>query len=191
MTVRRRAAVLTVTGHTKIDAALRRISDPKSVNRIARKAITAGQRLVVSAIKREIPGSLKDAKAAIGSKFRRAKTGQVSARVGAAVGKKQEARTRRKSGGVGIGAANIHWAILGTGQRFTRKGYARGAMWDGQRSTGEVLKGKRTVSLRSTKNRTIRGAVRRGVAASRGAAEQAILRGLASGVVSLVKGRST
>jgi hypothetical protein len=63
-------------------------------------------------------------KATVGKRFvtggRRARFG-VSAKAGLGVAKKQSAGSKDRTGrkGVGLGSNNVHWAALGTNQRFT------------------------------------------------------------------------
>ena len=107
----------TITGDRKLDAKLKRLGD-KAAKKVSAQGIRAGLRVIVKAIKSEIPSHMKEAKKAIGSHFKRKKSGEVTAKVGAAVGKKKTAAGGRgDKPGVGIGAANIHWLLLGTGER--------------------------------------------------------------------------
>lgn len=89
-------------------------------------------------MRREIPSRFKNARKGIGWRFRKGRQHQkVTAKVGVHVGKKmnkldgiqeQVSTNRRGRGGVGIGARNIHWLILGTGARFRRDGSPTGSM---------------------------------------------------------------
>lgn len=104
------------------------------------KAVNAGLRIIRTAIRNEIPPSLKDAKKAIGSGFKKGRKKDVKeAKVGAGVGQKrkaiakkaakqQEKRGKKGSSGIGIGVANIHWFILGTGPRAHKSGKSTGTM---------------------------------------------------------------
>ncbi len=99
-------------------------------NRIARGGLAKGVRVAVKKIKAEVPSTQKHLRKAIGGYVKKQKRGAnkgiVEAKAGAAVGKKKAAQTseaaaakasRGKRGGVGISAANIHWYIMGTGDR--------------------------------------------------------------------------
>lgn len=91
-------------------------------NRAARSTMTKAVRLTVKKIKAKVPSAQKSIRKAIGGNVKRrrggADRGIVTAKAGAAVGKKQQNnREPRKSGGVGIGPENVHWYILGTDER--------------------------------------------------------------------------
>lgn len=110
----------------------------KTAIKIAIKGSRKGVQFLAKEIKKEIPSRFKQARKGIGWKAKRAtkKTHAIS-KAGVAVGKKKTnlqalqaelANMRGKSRGVGIGPANFHWWILGTDQRFTKKGHPTGKM---------------------------------------------------------------
>lgn len=161
----------TITGSKELDAKFKHLSD-KGASKVAVRAIRAGMRLIVRGIKSEIPSHMKGAKQAIRSRFKkntRKKDGIISAKVGAAVGmskakqaasseKAKAAHGRGKKPGVGIGARNIHWALIGTKSRT-------------QKTTG-----------RKTGIMPAVGAVKLGFAKSEAAAVQKIKDTLAKGI---------
>lgn len=120
-----------VLGIPELDKALQELKISVA-NRVARAGLSAGIRLAVKQIKREIPSGQKHLRKAIGGYVKQVKSGPnkgfTAAKGGAAVGKKRSARLaearqlkaeRMASGkpGVGITANNIHWWILGTKER--------------------------------------------------------------------------
>lgn len=128
-----------LSGQKELLAALKGIDDAM-VDKIAPAGMRGYLRETAKAIKAEIPGELKDARQGINSRFvkRDKRTKEVSAKAGSGVGIKdarkqalaEKASAKRgKRSGVGISANNVHWAILGTGER-TRKsdGQSTGVM---------------------------------------------------------------
>jgi hypothetical protein len=108
--------------------------------RTLRQATSKGLRVLQKSVKAEIPSEWKQVKPLIGVRMLKAVAGQDPAgKVGAGVGKQTKARKARaadraaqgRSGakkGVGISASNVHWPILGTGQRQTKSGKSTGRM---------------------------------------------------------------
>jgi hypothetical protein len=102
-------------------------------NRISKKALSVGTKIIAKAIKRQIPASQKSARKAIGASVQRPRKGKFKgftfAKAGAGVGMKKEKRQRinaqakfnRKSKrkGVGIGVSNVMWLLEGTDKRYT------------------------------------------------------------------------
>lgn len=164
-------------GFDDLNRKLLALGDPKKIKGIARNAIRAGQRVVVKAIKAKIPGRYKEARKTVGSSFKRAKfgedKGQIVAKIGMAVGKKRmsdsEANSnylkRGKRKGVGLGVRNIHWAVLGTGQRATK---------EPERRTGKMPA-------------ILAGVVQAGFASSQAEAAAKINATIASGLAKLAK----
>lgn len=118
----RKVSTHILTGDKELDAKLQKLKVGVA-NKYVRKGMTKALRLVVKAQKAQVPSQYKGAKRALGSRFdRKGKGGTIRARAGAGVAKKKEQLPpARSSGGVGIGVANIHWAILGTGERRRTK----------------------------------------------------------------------
>jgi hypothetical protein len=143
-TYRRAKSGPILTGVAECDAMLKAVGT-KVGNRAARSVLAKAVRLAVKRIKAKVPSAQKSVRAAIGGNVKRRKGGAdrglVTAKAGAAVGAGAKAkaagkkRTRlgrdsttgrfgsveSKGGGIGIGAENIHWYILGTGERTVRK----------------------------------------------------------------------
>lgn len=162
---------VTITGDKKLDAKLKLLGD-KTARKVSAAGIRSGMRIIVKGIKSEIPGHMKEARKAIGSRFKRNTRkgdGIVMAKIGAAVGMKKAkqkaagARVKATHGkgkkpGVGISANNIHWLLAGTGPRT-------------QKTTG-----------RYTGIMPAMGAVPRGFAKTKSAATQKIIESLRKGI---------
>ena len=102
-------------------------------NRISKRALGVGTKIIAKAIKKQIPNKQKSARKAIGASVQRPKKGRwkgwTFAKAGAGVGMKKEKRQRmnaqqkfnRKSKrkGVGIGVSNVMWLLEGTDKRYT------------------------------------------------------------------------
>ncbi len=125
-----------LTGDKEIDRILAGIQS-KAVQQIMRPAISAGLRVATRAMKAAVPANMKDARKAIGSRFGKGRAGTIVAKAGAGVGMKakriaelaEKQKTERGDRpGVGIGARNIMWFILGTKSRETKAGSGRGSM---------------------------------------------------------------
>ena len=102
----------------------------------ARAGINAGLVPLVKALRAAInainatdvsPKLKRQARKTVGKRFAKAKggaqKGQFVAKAGFAVGKKKRPPTKTTSRGVGVGVANIHWFVLGTDPRYTKKGH--------------------------------------------------------------------
>lgn len=118
-----------VTGLEELDKKLMQLKSGVA-NKIARPALAKGARRLVKAIKAKVPPNIKAAKQGIGYAVDHKggqSRNQQRVRVGAGVGIKAERMKKlgdkqkfKRAGtgggghrGVGIGPANIHWAILG------------------------------------------------------------------------------
>lgn len=104
-----------VTGVPELDARLRALASD-GIARASRSALGYGIRYLASAMQAAAP--TMGMKLAIGSRFLRRGEG-LGAKAGAAVGKRAPGALVHKGRGVGIGARNIHWFVLGTQQRKT------------------------------------------------------------------------
>ena len=129
----RKPSARILTGEKELDATLNKIK-LGAANKIVRPAMLRGMRLILKSIKARVPPNLKDAKRAMGSSLK-VKGDAAVAKVGAGVGKRKQktakqkaAPGRAKGSGVGIGQRNIHWYILGTGQRAHDDGFSTGMM---------------------------------------------------------------
>ncbi len=126
-----------LTGDVALDRKLKNM-EAGAVKKVMKPAISAGLRVAAKAMKAAVPANMKDAKKAIGSRFGKSKrNGEVMAKAGAAVGIKAakigkdiEKQKAKRSGrpGVGVGARNIMWFILGTQSRRTESGHSTGSM---------------------------------------------------------------
>ena len=108
-----------LTGDKEIDAALAKIGEPARANRIARAGLTKAVRVILKAVKAEVPSKHKSVKKALGGRIKKNKRkGVVEAKVGAGVGKQKEQKSDRSGKeGVGIGFRNVHWYVMGTKER--------------------------------------------------------------------------
>lgn len=117
-----------LTGDKALDRKFKKLAD-KSANKVAAQGLRAGLRVIAKGIKSEIPSHMKEARKAIGTRFKRKKTGEVKAIVGGGVGKKKKQKLVDRSGkpGVGISRQNIHWLLLGTNNRVKESGASTGS----------------------------------------------------------------
>lgn len=125
-----------ITGLHRLDSTLRHLAS-QGTKKAAKAGLSAALTVVVKAVRQQVnatPGITSDlkreARRAIGKRVR-TKRLHVTGKVGFGVGKRKskvaaatKARAKRiakgkASGGVGISAANIHWAVLGTSERRT------------------------------------------------------------------------
>ncbi len=110
-----------LTGVKQLDRHLKNL-ERKTGNRIARGALSKGAQIGSKAVKKEIPSRQKSARKAIGWTVKKNKQKVTEAKFGT-VGKRSASlkRGKKHSGGVGISKRNIHWLILGTGERTQKK----------------------------------------------------------------------
>lgn len=163
-----------------------------AANKVGKKAITEGAKLMAKAIKKQIPSRQKSARKAIGYSFKRPRSGKyknvIFAKAGAGAGMKKAKRQkmnamqkekRRKRKGVGIGVSNIHWLLAGTDERYT--GTKRvGAHRAGVKNKRVTIKGrtpKRTGRMKKS------GYVQKAQAESGGAVEAVIIGWLHKGIM--------
>jgi hypothetical protein len=103
-----------------------------AANKVGKKAITEGAKVMAKAIKKQIPSKQKSARKAIGYSFKRPRSGKyknvIFAKAGAGAGMKKVKREkmnatlkekRKKKKGVGIGVSNVMWLLAGTAERST------------------------------------------------------------------------
>jgi hypothetical protein len=169
-----------------------------AANKIGKKAITEGAKVMAKAIKREIPGKQKSARKAIGYSFRRPRSGKwkniIFAKAGAGAGMKKEKRAkmnaaakekgRKKKKGVGIGVSNVMWLLAGTEERSTgskRVGAHRAGVKNQRRLTGGKV--KRTGRMKKS------GIVQRAQSSAGGAVEAVIRGWLYKGIQKELGGR--
>jgi hypothetical protein len=117
-----KGAVFTLTGDGALISTLNGLRDSVA-RRAIKKGLTKAVRILTKGMKAQVPVNLKSMKRAIGGRIGSGHRGKFTAKAGAAVGKAAKAEPRpRKNRGVGIGGSNIHWWILGTGQRTSSRG---------------------------------------------------------------------
>ena len=99
---------------------------------IARASLRGGMTIVAKQMRRDLDPKAKEAKRAVGTRFKATKTGLIiEAKVGFAVGKNKTKLGRKKARdhgrkGVGISGINIHWWTIGTRSRSLKQGSPRG-----------------------------------------------------------------
>lgn len=115
-----------LTGHKQLDRKLARLSKAPA-NRVAKAGLRAGTGKAARIMRKQLPSDLKHVRPAIGAKVK-TKGGETTAKAGAGVGRKMKPPEARKRRGVGIGARNIHWLVMGTKERHTSAGKSTGRM---------------------------------------------------------------
>jgi hypothetical protein len=125
-TRRRNTSFVFLTGIEECDKLLKAVGK-KIGNRVVRTVLNRAVGMASKKIKAQT--SVRSVKRSIGKKVK-AKGGKIDAKAGGAVGIKKSKGVPKGGtrGGVGIGAANVHWYILGTAERRTKKGANRGRM---------------------------------------------------------------
>jgi hypothetical protein len=124
-----KGVVLALTGDNRLLKTLNKTRD--SVARKAmRKGIGKAVRVIAKGIKSHVPVDMKQIKPLIGTKVGKAKVGSekglFTAKAGTGVGRTFKKVAKRgevagaKQKGVGISGRNIHWWIMGTGERRSR-----------------------------------------------------------------------
>ena len=131
------ADMLTIKGEKELKAKIQMLHKSASHRAVKAGALKSVQ-VAAKAIKRAIPARYKEAKKGIGWKAAKGKSGLdkgvFRAKAGVGVGVKRSqiklAAKQNRAGrkGVGIGAANFHWVVLGTKQRTTNAGRNTGRM---------------------------------------------------------------
>lgn len=94
-------------------------------NKLVKASITAGGRVLVKAIKKQIPSRWKDGRKTVRQRFMKGQrygspAAMAKVGIGVAMKKKKIPPTaKRNRKGVGIGFNNFHWFVLGTEERET------------------------------------------------------------------------
>jgi hypothetical protein len=128
-----------IYGDKQLDRKLKELGG-KAADRIAHAGVRKSVQVIAKAIKKKVPSRFKNARKGIGwkatkgrkaSKYRKNAVAPQS-KAGVGVGMKKAKRKRLiaehkksrigKKRGVGIGAGNFHWWVLGTNDRVNRKG---------------------------------------------------------------------
>jgi hypothetical protein len=119
-----------VSGVAELDKLFRELSKGVA-NKIARPGLVKAGRVAAKKVKASIPSRFKTIRKAIRSRSVKTKFngGVAGVKVGAGVARKKE-QDKGRSGkkGVGIGARNVHWWFVGTGERKTKSGKSTGLM---------------------------------------------------------------
>lgn len=123
-----------LTGHKELDRMLRKLAD-KTAKKAAAGGVRASLTPVAQAMRKGVTASgapadvKRAARKTIKAKVKKSRGFVGSAKVGFGVGKQREAkRSGKRTGGVGISGANVHWFVLGTGQRQTASGRSTGSI---------------------------------------------------------------
>ena len=179
---------ITVTGVKEIERGLKLLS-VKVNNKLNKAAMSAGLRVIVKAIKSEVPSTWKEGRKAIGFSVKKTADGLLVGKAGVAVGFKakrrqkniessQAKRAGKKRRGVGMSVANFHWFVTGTAERKT-----------GTKTGTAKVNGTRVKTLKATGNAVRRTGrikknpiVQRGFNKSRGSAVSAMQKNIASGI---------
>jgi hypothetical protein len=133
-----------IYGDKRLDRKLKSL-EKKAADRIAHAGVRKSVQVIAKAIKKEVPSRFKNARKGIGwkatkghkaSKYRK-NTVKPQSKAGVGVGMKKAKRKQllgefRRSRtypqkGVGIGAGNFHWWVIGTNDRTTRRGTTTGS----------------------------------------------------------------
>jgi hypothetical protein len=130
------ADAITIKGEKELLAKLEMLHK-SSAYRAVKAGASKSMQVAAKAIKKAIPPKYKEARKGIGWKAAKGKSGLQKgvfrARAGVGVGVKrskiQAAKKADRKGrkGVGIGAANFHWLVLGTSFRTTEAGRNTGS----------------------------------------------------------------
>lgn len=116
---------ITVSGIAEVEAAL---TDLRAIGSksVAYAVVAAGMGVIADQMRQDLKPQVEYVGREVGMRFVRNGNRQViSGKVGVGVGKRtQSAVVGRRTGGVGISAANFHWWVLGSfrsGERFAQR----------------------------------------------------------------------
>lgn len=133
---------MSVTGVAELDKVFRELKKGLA-NKIARPGLYKAGRLAAKKVKASIPSRYKGVRKAIKSRSVKTKYngGFAGVKIGAGVSRKRSAEKESRKGrkGVGIGARNVHWWFIGTGERRTKSGRRTGRMPKQAVGVSEVL----------------------------------------------------
>jgi hypothetical protein len=135
---------MSLQGQKELDQVLQELYREANKS-LVRPAIQKALRVLAKGIKSEVPPHYKEAKKLIGQRMQRAaerKKFGVGGKAGFGVGRRKKFKAiakKDRSGrkGVGLAIENIHWYVLGTKERFIKKGGKNGFPRKGQ-STGKM-----------------------------------------------------
>jgi len=149
-----------VTGVPELDRVFRELSKGMA-NKIARPGLVKAGRVAAKKVKASIPSRYKGIRKAIKSRSVKTKFngGVAGVKVGAGVARKKESdKDRSGKKGVGIGARNVHWWFVGTGERKTKSGKRTGRMPKQAAGVSDVL-----MSAKGELNEVIRRGIEKGI----------------------------
>lgn len=131
-----------VSGVAELDKVFRELKKGLA-NKIARPGLNKAGRLAAKKVKASIPSRYKGVRKSIKSRSVKTKYngGFAGVKIGAGVSRKRNAEKESRKGrkGVGIGARNVHWWFIGTGERRTKSGRRTGRMPKQAVGVSEVL----------------------------------------------------
>jgi hypothetical protein len=149
-----------VSGVAELDKLFRELSKGVA-NKIARPGLVKAGRVAAKKVKASIPSRFKTIRKAIRSRSVKTKFngGVAGVKVGAGVARKKESdKSRSGKKGVGIGARNVHWWFVGTGERKTKSGKRTGLMPKQAIGVSDVL-----VSAKGELSEIIRRGIEKGI----------------------------
>ncbi len=116
---------ITVSGIAEVEAALTELRAIGSKS-VAYAVVAAGMGVIAGQMRQDLKPQVKHVGREVGMRFvRNANRHIVGGKVGVGVGKRtQPAVAGRRTGGIGISAANFHWWVLGSfrsGERFAER----------------------------------------------------------------------
>ena len=130
-----------ITGDRELDRKLGRLRQ-RVQTKLKKAAVRSALGVAAKEIKKNVPSRFKNVRRSIGWRLGKDKQYVLAAKVGWRIGKTARKaidkgnRTSKK--GVGIGARNFHWWILGTGERVTESGKRTGSM---PAQDGDIIRG--------------------------------------------------
>jgi hypothetical protein len=149
-----------VSGVSELDRVFRELSKGMA-NKIARPGLAKAGRLAAKKVKASIPARYKGIRKAIKSRSVKTKFngGIAGVKIGAGVARKKESdKDRSGKKGVGIGARNVHWWFVGTGERKTKSGKRTGLMPKQAVGVSDVV-----MSAKGELNEIIRRGIEKGI----------------------------
>ena len=131
-----------ITGDRELDRKLGRLRQ-RVQTKLKKAAVRSALGVAAKEIKKNVPSRFKNVRRSIGWRLGKDKQYVLAAKVGWRVGKtarkaKESEVNREGRKGVGIGARNFHWWILGTGERVTESGKRTGSM---PAQDGDIIRG--------------------------------------------------
>ena len=118
-------AAITISGIAEVEATLTELRAIGSKS-VAYAVVAAGMGVIADQMRQDLKPQVDHVGREVGMRFVRGENRRIiSGKVGVGVGKRtQSAVVGRRTGGVGISAANFHWWVLGSfrsGERFAKR----------------------------------------------------------------------